>query len=77
MTIQYNAPPGTPSTIGPQFNTFHYWKKAIIDAKKDMYFTPLADVASMPKHMGKTIKVYQYIPLLDDRNVNDQGIESI
>jgi N4-gp56 family major capsid protein len=76
MTIQYNAPPGTPSTIGPQFNTFHYWKKAIIDAKKDMYFTPLADVASMPKHMGKTIKVYQYIPLLDDRNVNDQGLDA-
>lgn len=76
MTIQYNAPPGTPSSIGPQFNTFHYWKKAIIDAKKDMYFTPLADVASMPKHMGKTIKVYQYIPLLDDRNVNDQGLDA-
>ncbi|MFZ3581885.1 N4-gp56 family major capsid protein [Loktanella sp. DJP18] len=30
----------------------------------------------MPKHMGKKIKVYQYIPLLDDRNVNDQGIDA-
>jgi N4-gp56 family major capsid protein len=80
MSQQYNAPTlvggGTASNIGPQFNTFHYWKKAIIDAKKDMYFTPLADVASMPKHMGKTIKVYQYIPLLDDRNVNDQGLDA-
>ncbi|MFC3615058.1 N4-gp56 family major capsid protein [Lutimaribacter marinistellae] len=29
-----------------------------------------------PKHYGKTIKVYQYVPLLDDRNVNDQGIDA-
>jgi hypothetical protein len=50
--------------------------QAIIDAKKDMYFTPLADVVSMPKHMGKQIKVYQYVPLLDDRNNNDQGIDA-
>lgn len=76
MVQRYGAPPGTPSDIGVQFNTFHYWKKAIIDAKKDMYFTPLADVASMPKHFGKQIRVYQYIPLLDDRNINDQGIDA-
>lgn len=73
---KYNAPPGTASDIGPQFNTFHHHKKAIIDAKKDMYFTPLADVIAMPKHFGKTIKVYQYIPLLDARNVSDQGIDA-
>jgi N4-gp56 family major capsid protein len=30
----------------------------------------------MPKHMGKKIKVYQYIPLLDDRNINDQGLDA-
>lgn len=41
-----------------------------------MYFTPLADVTSMPKHFGKTIKVYHYVPLLDDRNVNDQGLDA-
>lgn len=28
------------------------------------------------KHYGKTIKVFHYIPLLDDRNVNDQGIDA-
>ena len=74
--LNYNAPPGTPSDIGPQFNTFHYLKKAIIEAKKEMYFTPLADVTSMPKNFGKQIKVYHYIPLLDDRNVNDQGLNA-
>ncbi|WP_316016077.1 N4-gp56 family major capsid protein [Roseobacter sp. HKCCA0434] len=26
--------------------------------------------------MGKTIKVYHYMPLLDDRNVNDQGLDA-
>lgn len=73
---QYNAPPGTASDIGAQMNTFYWHKKALIEAKKDMYFTPLADVMSMPKHYGKQIKVYHYIPLLDDRNVNDQGINA-
>lgn len=72
----YNAPPGTASDVGPQMNTFYWNKKAIIDAKKEMFFTPLADVMSMPKHYGKEIKVYHYIPLLDDRNVNDQGLDA-
>ena len=74
--MEYNAPPGTPSDIGPQMNTFFWNKKAIIEAKKEMYFSPLADVMSMPKHYGKSIKVYHYIPLLDDRNVNDQGLDA-
>lgn len=74
---QYNDPAGgTASDIGAQMNTFYWHKKAIIEAKKDMYFTPLADVLSMPKNYGKEIKVYHYIPLLDDRNVNDQGLNA-
>lgn len=28
------------------------------------------------KHYGKSIKVFHYIPLLDDRNINDQGIDA-
>lgn len=76
MSHKYNAPPGTPSTVGSQMNTFYWHKKAIIDAKKEMFFTPLADVLSMPKHYGKEIKVYHYVPLLDSRNANDQGIDA-
>lgn len=81
MAHQYNDPAGgTQSSIegtgGSQMNTFFYQKKAIIDAKKDMYFMPMADVMSMPKHYGKEIRVYHYIPLLDDRNINDQGIDA-
>ena len=74
---QYKDPAGgTPSSVGTQMNTFYWNKKALIEAKKEMYFTPLADVTHMPKHFGKEIKVYHYIPLLDDRNVNDQGLDA-
>lgn len=76
MSIQYKAPPATPSSVGPQINTQYYEKKALIEAQKEQYFTQLADVASMPKNMGKKIKRYHYLPLLDDANINDQGIDA-
>lgn len=77
MTMQkYNAPPSSPSTIGTQFNVHWYQKKALIEAAKEQYFSQLADVTSMPKHFGKKIKRYHYIPLLDDANINDQGIDA-
>jgi N4-gp56 family major capsid protein len=41
-----------------------------------MYFTQLSSTTNMPKHMGKTIKKYHYLPLLDDANINDQGIDA-
>jgi N4-gp56 family major capsid protein len=59
-----------------QMNTFFWLKKALIEARKEQFFMPLADVTSMPKNFGKTIKVYEYVPLLDDRNDNDQGINA-
>lgn len=34
MAIQYNNPGTKPSTIGAQYNTQYYYKKALIDAKK-------------------------------------------
>lgn len=81
MVMQYNDPAGgTPATIegagSSQMNTFFWQRKALIEAQKEMFFTPLADVVNMPKHYGKKIKVYHYIPLLDDRNVNDQGLDA-
>lgn len=80
--LNYNAPAlGAKSSIdsgsnGTQMNTFFWLKKALIEARKEQYFMPLASVVNMPKHMGKTIKVFEYIPLLDARNVNDQGIDA-
>ena len=76
MAQLYNAPPGSPSDIGAQFNT-HYWdRRSLIDAAEQMFFSPLADARSMPMHYGKELKVYYYVPLLDERNVNDQGLDA-
>lgn len=79
--MNYNDPAGgTPASIegagSSQMNTFFWQRKALIEAQKEMFFSPLADVTNMPKHYGKEIRVYHYIPLLDDRNVNDQGIDA-
>ena len=75
-TQQFNAPPGDPSSIGPQITNEFYQKKALIELAKEQYFGQLADVTSMPKNMGKKIKRYHYLPLLDDANINDQGIDA-
>ena len=77
MGMQYNDPKGgNPSSMGAQQLTHYYQKQALIEARKEQYFTQLADVTAMPKNMGKTIKRYHYIPLLDDANINDQGIDA-
>ena len=74
---QYNDPAGgSPSNIGGQIRVDHYIKQALIEAKKETYFGVLADVTSMPKNMGKKIKRYHYVPLLDDANINDQGLDA-
>ena len=81
MPLNYNA--GTtvdPSTVDvagqEQLKTFHHIKRALIDAKEEQFFLPLSTAVEMPKNSGKAVKVYQYIPLLDDRNINDQGIDA-
>lgn len=67
---------GTNSSAGEQIRKDYYHKMALIEAVREQYFQPLADVTAMPKHFGKTIKKYHMLPLLDDRNVNDQGIDA-
>ena len=67
---------GSNSTMKPQNRTFFWQRKSLIDAQREAYFGQLANVITMPKNHGKTIRVYHYIPLLDDRNVNDQGINA-
>ena len=79
--LNYNAPiDGQKSSIdgsgSDQMNTFFWLKKAIIESRKEQYFSQLSSTLNMPKHMGKTIKVFEYVPLLDDRNINDQGIDA-
>jgi len=67
---------GADSTVGSQVRTDYFYKKALVETAKEMYFGQMADVRSMPKNMGKTIKQYHYMPILDDRNINDQGIDA-
>lgn len=80
--LQYNAgTTGDPSSVDSaaakaQLQSFFWLKKAIITARKEQYFSQLASTVGMPKHYGKTIKVFEYVPLLDERNVNDQGIDA-
>ena len=80
MENMYNSPSstasGTASSMGPQAITDYYFKKALIAVRDHQYFMPLADVRAMPKHMGKKIKQDVYVPLLDDLNINDQGINA-
>ena len=79
--LNYNAPiDGQKSSIdgagSDQMNTFFWLKKSLIESRKEQFFMPLSSTINMPKHYGKTIKVFEYVPLLDDRNINDQGIDA-
>ena len=78
--MMYNSPPTTKSSIdgagSNQLNTYYYNRKALIDAAKEAPFSAQADTTMMPKNMGKEIRCYYYVPLLDVRNVNDQGIDA-
>ena len=76
MANQYNNPGTTASSIGAQARTDYYEKKAIIAVRDKQYFSPLASAKAMPKNMGKKIKQDVYVPLLDSRNVNDQGLDA-
>lgn len=67
---------GTDSSAGEQFNTQHWIKKSLIELAPKMWFTQTASTIEAPKHMGKKLVRYLYIPLLDDRNDNDQGIDA-
>lgn len=67
---------GSDSSIGVQLTEHYWWKKALIDLVKERYFGNQASTINMPKNMGKKIKRYHYLPLLDDANINDQGIDA-
>lgn len=77
MTMKYNNPAGgVPSSMGNQMNEFFYKKKALVEIAKEQYFGQMADTTNMPKHFGKKIKLHHYLPMLDDANINDQGIDA-
>ena len=67
---------GTNSTVGTQFNTYEYKRKALIETAQVEYFGQLGDVETLTKNYGQKIKKYHYLPLLDNRNINDQGLDA-
>lgn len=84
--IAYNDPTGeylnegvAPSSVdahtgGRQIHTEYWIKKALIEEVRDTIYGQFADTTVMPKHYGKKLAMYHYLPILDDRNINDQGI---
>ena len=76
MSMEYNAPPGTPSDIGAQEVVQYLNRKAIIEAVKYSHFSKLSSVQNQPAHYGKTFTKYRYYPLLSDLNTNLQGIDA-
>lgn len=76
MTARQFNSGGVTSTMTPQLQNEYFQKQALIEARKTQFFSQLADVTSMPKNMGKKIVRYHYLPLLDDANINDQGIDA-
>ena len=74
MSMIYGS--GSNSTVGTQFNTYEWKRKALIETEKVEYFGQMGDTESLTKGYGKKIKKYHYLPLLDGRNINDQGINA-
>jgi len=77
MPDRYNDPAGgVPSSVGSQIRTDYMIRSALTDLKAERYFGQLASTISMPKNFGKKLIRYHYLPVLDDRNLNDQGIDA-
>ena len=72
--MTYNKGASTVGTV--QLNPHAFERKALIEARHEQYFGQLADVRTMPKNSGTVIKQYHYLPLLDDANINYQGIDA-
>jgi len=64
------------STIGEQIRLDVFIRKAMEELAKERVFTQMSGVYNLPLHSGKVIKKFHYLPLLDDRNTSQQGIDS-
>ena len=69
-----NNPPA--ALKAQQLQPYAFERKALIDARREQYFGQLSNTKAMPKNSGKTIKQYHYLPILDDRNINDLGLDA-
>ena len=65
----------TTSSNGANVRVDALREKAIRAAKKEIVFEQLCDNQTMPLNYGKTLKVHKTLYILDDGNVNDQGLD--
>lgn len=64
------------STIGTQFNDKYWSRVSLTESAKKVTFGALADKLTQPKHYGDKIVKYHEIPIIDERNINDQGLDA-
>lgn len=82
MAHVFNDPAGfrtgtaTASTIGPQLIDFLYIKKALAEQAKEIVFSNMSSTIDIPKNTGVAIKRYVDVLMIDDKNINDQGIDA-
>jgi len=67
---------GNTSSVGPQFNDKFWSRAAVVEAKKQKVFSMLGESLTQPKHYGQKMVKYHDIRIIDDRNINDQGIDA-
>jgi N4-gp56 family major capsid protein len=72
MTVTFNG-----GSVGAsQLQPWHFERKALLDNFDKIVFGKMADRKLIPKNSGKELKLYHYLPMLDDANINDQGIDA-
>lgn len=88
MAVDVNAAPnytGVPVNTdytGPKYDpeqnvyTQSLIKEALLYRRDASVFSSLGSTADQPAHMGLTLTQFVELPLLDDRNKNDQGIDA-
>ena len=58
-----------------QMNQYFYDKAALIALRTKLIFSQMSSTRNMPKHYGDTLKKHVYVPLLDEANLTDQGLD--
>lgn len=78
MSMKFNQGGYNPATsdIGVQFNDKFWSKVAVKEAKRKRFFSQLGDKITQPKNYGDKIVKYHELPIIDEANVNDQGIDA-
>jgi len=66
----------TTATSGENTITHFYDRAGIKEATVENLYSQLADKRSMPQKYGKTFKTSRWLHILDDLNVNDQGLDA-